>query len=238
MAGPTRIIDASTLTDLAAAKREAADQGDAVALRAAALAEQAAVAANAGDIDPARDGLTEALEAAGPSPDPRLLFLIFQFAFRIDDLALAEHVVRRRIKLASPDSACAARAHGNLGLVLHARNDFDASEAAFREAIRIDRKIGDDHGLARDLGNSALVPESRGELDLAEALYRESLAIAERIGAFDIQATKLANLGDIAVQRGRRAEARNLYRRSLTAMDRLDEAKWRDEVAEKLAELG
>lgn len=235
---PSRIIDTSTLADLADARREAAERGDARAVRAITLAERAAANANAGDLDPAREGLTAALHAAEPHPDARLLFLAFQFAFRIDDLAGAEKIVRRRIALADPDSAGAARAHGNLGLVLHACNDFDAAAAAFAEAIRIDRAIGDERGLARDLGNSALVPEGRGDLERAETLYREALAIAERIGAFEIQATKLANLGDIALQRGRRDEARDLYTRSLAAMDRLEEAKWRDEVAEKLAGLG
>lgn len=238
MAGPPRIIDASTLADLAAAGREAAERGDEAALRALAMGERAAAAANAGNVDVAREDLGAAMKVAGTHPDLRLLFLAFQFYFRTDDLGEAEKVARRRIELSEADSAQAARAHGNLGLVLHARNDLEGAEAEFQNAIAIDRRRGDEHGLARDLGNSALVPESRGELELAEARYREALAIAERIGAYDIQATKLANLGDIALQRGRREEARALYTRSLAAMDRLEEAKWRDEVEGKLGRLG
>ncbi len=169
--------------------------------------------------------------------DERLLFLGFQFAFRTARLDLAERFARRRIEVAADDSADAARAWSNLGLVLHAKRAWDASEQAHHRAIEIDRRIGNLEGVARDLGNLALVPESRGDLDEAERLNLESLEIAERLGASSIIATKLANLGDIAHARGRHAEARDRWTRAVALFRELGKTAWLREAEGKIASL-
>jgi tetratricopeptide (TPR) repeat protein len=237
MPGPYEIIARSTLTDLAAAKREAESCRDEAGLRALRLAERSAAAANAGDVDTARREIAEAVAAAGARPDVRLLFLAFQFFFRTGDLNEAERLVRRRIELSEPNSTQAARAHGNLGLVLHTRGDFDSAAESFERAIAIDRFLGDEYGLARDLGNSAMVPESRGDLEQAEQFYLESLAIAERIGAEDIAATKLANLGDVALRQGRPERAREVWVRAVELLERSGKIQFRDEYVKRLEAL-
>lgn len=210
---------------------------DDAAAAARALAERSAVAAGEGRVDEARRGFAAALEGAGT--DLRVLFLCFQFHFRVGELDEAERLVRRRLEVggADADSPYAARAYSNLGLVHCRRGEFDAAEAALRRALAIDSHRRDEYGAARDLGNLALVFESRGELDRAEAMYREALAVADRIGAEDLAATKLANLGDIALTRGRAAEARGVWARALGIFERIGPARYRDEVAAKLAGL-
>ena len=237
MAGPYEIIAKSTLADLAEVDREAVAKSDDAAIRAVKLAKRGAAAANAGDLDTARRDIAEAVLAAGATPDLRLLFLAFQFFFRTGDLDEAERMVRRRIEVAEPQSAHAARAHGNLGLVLHTRGDFDSAAESFERAIAIDRSLGDEYGLARDLGNSAMVPESRGDLERAEQIYLESLAIAERIGAEDIMATKLANLGDVALRQGRPERAREVWVRAVELLERSGKIQWRDEYVKRLEAL-
>ena len=204
------------------------------------LAERAAKAAATGRIDDARRMFAEVVAGAGGDPTHvPVLFLLFQFHFRIGELDEAERWVRRRLEITGPesDNEQTARAYTNLALVHFYRKDLDAAEATFTKALGISRRIGHEEGIARDMGNLSLVPEARGDLDRVETLLREALAIAERIGAEHIIATKLTNLGDIAVLRARPAEARALWTRAVAIFERLGNTKHRDEFGKNLAEL-
>jgi tetratricopeptide (TPR) repeat protein len=208
-----------------------------LAAKARALAERSAIAAGQGRIDEARQGFAEAFEQG--TADVRVLFLCYQFHFRIGEYDDAERLVRLRLDALDRDSDSphTARAYANLGLVLQYRGDLDAAHVAMSRALEIDTRIGHEYGIARDLGNLSLIPEARGEYDRAEELLKQSLAIAERIGAEDIAATKLANLGDIAKARGRADKARQHWTRALAIFERIGPAKHQIEFAKKLAEL-
>lgn len=212
----------------------------ALAESAAALATAAMGAGRAPQpaaLDAARADLAAALAAA--PDDLAVLFLAFQFHFRLGELDPAEQFVRRRLELAAPDSADAARALTNLGLLLHARGDLDAAEAQLSRAAALDRGLGNAEGLARDLGNLALVPESRGELDQAEALFREAIAVAAAVpgprGA-ELIAGNVSNLGDIARARGRLEAARRLWAESWAIYRRLGIMKWNAVFEKRFAE--
>jgi tetratricopeptide (TPR) repeat protein len=229
---PTQLISPSTVADLAEAKAQALAAQNQTTLRAADLAEQAALAANQGRLTDARRDLDAAL---ADTVDLRVLFLGFQFYFRTAiaegvgtadkavGLDRAEHLVRQRLDLAAAagDSASAARAHTNLGLTLHYKGELESAEHHYLQAVEIDRRLNHEFGLARDLGNLGNFYETRAEpvtpadLERAEALYNEALAIAMRIGADELTAGKLANLGDIAAHRGRLEEARRLWNQAL-----------------------
>jgi len=186
----------------------------------------------------ARDKLARAL-AARPD-DLGVLFLAFQFHVRIGEYEAAARSAERRLELAAPESADAARALTNLALVAHFKGEQDRAEALFGRAIGIDRRIGDAAGLARDLGNSALVWEARNGLDKAEALYREALEIARSVpGALgeELVAGNLSNLGDIAKARGEIGRARALWMQSAEMFDRLGVTKWRAAFEKRFAEL-
>jgi tetratricopeptide (TPR) repeat protein len=236
----TGLISPSTLTDLAEARMEAERAGDVAACERARRAEQASAAANAGRIDEAREFMAAATarEKDGGEADPRVLFAAFQLLFRLGEHDESERLVRRRLSAVPAESPAAARAYTNLGLIQWSRGELDLAAETMRRAVEIDERLGDEYGLARDLGNLALVPETRGDLDEAEALYRRALAIAERIGADEIAGSKLANLGDIALRRGQKEEARALWTRAIAVTDRTGGARWRDEFAQKLANLG
>src|SRR5262249_1556092 len=111
----------------------------------------------------ARANLASAL-AQAPT-DLGVLFLGYQFHFRIGELDAAETLAQRRLDLAAPESADAARALTNLGLIAQFRGDLDRAEELMGRAVEIDRRIGNLEGLARDIGNLALVPEARGDLE-------------------------------------------------------------------------
>ena len=234
------LFSSDTIDDLRTATGEAAhgaSGGDAKAAAALRICEQVAsavAASDAGNNDEARRQLGDAL---AQTTDVRLLFLGFQFHFRLGGYDEAERLVRRRIELAAAESADAGRAWTNLGLIYHFRGDFDNAEAAMRRALEIDTRIGNEFGVARDLGNLALVPEARGDLDTAERMYRESLAIAERIGAGPIIATKLSNLGEIARARGKRDEARTLWVRAERLFREQGAEKYRAQTARWIEEL-
>lgn len=175
--------------------------------------------------------------ALAETTDTRLLFLGFQFHFRLSEYDEAERLVRRRLEVAAPDSPEAARAYTNLGLIHHFRGDPVSAEAMMRRALDIDTRLGNEFGIARDLGNLALIPEARGDLDVAERLYQESLAIAERIGADAIIATKLSNLGEIAVARGQLDRARSLWLRAEAIFRALGAEKYRAQCERWLKDL-
>jgi tetratricopeptide (TPR) repeat protein len=210
------------------------------------LAERAAKAAEAGRIDEARRGITEALAGAGGiewATDLTVLFLAFQFHFRQGELEFAERLCRRRIVVAEQIECESGtrdvhlgRAWCNLGLTLQYAARLDESEAALRRAIELDGAINHEEGVARDLGTLALVFEARKDLDAAERLYLQALSIGERIGAEAIIATDCGNLGEIALARGDREKARALLTRSVEILTRLGSWKVKG-VAETLAAL-
>lgn len=234
------LFSGDTLEGLRAARQEAAvaaragDASGVAALHVCEMVAAAVEASDAGRTDEARRMLDEAF--AG-TRDVRLLFLGFQFHFRLKEYDEAERLTRRRLELLGPETADAARAWGNLGLIEHFRGNNESAEWMMRTALEIDTRIGNEEGMARDLGNLGLIPEARGDLDGAERLFRESLVIAERIGADAIIASKLFNLGDIALARGRRDEARALWARAAPIFAATGAPKWEEECVKKIGEL-
>lgn len=186
----------------------------------------------------AREDLAAALAAAPTDLD--VLFLAFQFHFRLGELDPAEQHVRRRLELAPPDSADAARAYTNLGILTQARGDLDRAEEYLTRAVDMDRRLGNADGLARDLGNLGCIPEARGDLARAETLYNEAIEIARTLPGprgEELVASNLSNLGDIAKTRGRLDLARELWTRSCETYARLGITKWKAVFEKRFAEL-
>lgn len=192
----------------------------------------------AGVLAAARADLAAALARA--PDDLGVLFLAFQFHFRLGELDTAERHVQRRLELAAPESADAARALTNLGLIAQFRKDLDRAEELMSRAVEIDRRLGNLEGLARDIGNLALVPEARGDLDRAESLFREAMEVARRIPGprgEELVASNMSNLGDIARARGRPAEARAMWLQARAVFERLGITKWDAMFKKQLADL-
>src|SRR5262249_1081537 len=116
------LFSGDTLGGLRAATEEAAvtaragDESGVAALLGCETGGAAVETSDAGRIDEARRMLGEALAT---TRDVRLLFLGFQFHFRLKEYDEAERLTRRRLELLEPETADAARAWGNLGLIEH-----------------------------------------------------------------------------------------------------------------------
>ncbi len=237
------LFSSDTLAGLHAAMDEAAramrlSTADAASARAAFDAcsriSRAVEATHAGQYDEARREIDEALQG---SCDLRLLYLGYQFHFRRADYVAAERLIRRRLDVAIPTSADAARAWNNLGLICFMRHQLDEAETLFRRALEIDQACGCVEGVARDLGNLSLVPEARGDLVEAERLNRQALEIAERIGALPIVATRLCNLGEIMLALGRRDESLRMLERAEATFRLLGIEKHRSHCARLIADV-
>jgi tetratricopeptide (TPR) repeat protein len=214
------LFSRDTLEDLQACTAEAAqalERGDAEAARTVEQCRQISQAVTSADSDAIDDARRVFNTVLPGCTDPRLLFVGYQFFFRTGDYDASEHLVRRRLELAPPESTDAARAWTNLGLIYFFRNDFEKAESMMRTALDIDTRIGNEFGMARDLGNLSLIPEKKGDFDFAERLNLEALTIAERIGATPLIASRLCNLGEIAMARGRSDVARPYLERAMAA---------------------
>jgi tetratricopeptide (TPR) repeat protein len=109
------------------------------------------------------------------------------------------------------------------------------AETYYRKALKLDERLGRDHGRAATLGNLGLLLENRGQLDEAERMMEEALAIDRKLQLRKQEATELHNLASIALTRGDRAKAKGFYEQAL-AINR--ELKLRDREADNLASLG
>jgi tetratricopeptide (TPR) repeat protein len=81
---------------------------------------------------------------------------------------------------------------------------FDAAERDYREALRIDRIVGNQEGIAVRAGNLAWLALSRKDWPGAEALAREALPLAEEVGRHELIAVSCGRLARPSFGRGRR----------------------------------
>lgn len=228
MSSETEIISPATLVDVQTACAESVTHAQSF--------YQAALWANAGQVQEAAAGITEVYE---DTEDPRLLFMAFQFYFRTGDVERAKAVTITRITLAGRDGQLGieARARCNLGLICLTQGDMENAMQYGKQALAIDERLEDQIGIARDLGHIANVHEAMGELDQAQTLNLRGLAIAKGIGAHEIVAGKLANLGDIAHARGNVEEASQLWQEALDLFERIGVRKWHSQLRTKLRTL-
>lgn len=105
-------------------------------------------------------------------------------------------------------------------VLLSALGSFDEALAACDEAIAVQRRLGDDAGLAASLTSLGVIYQFQGEYDRSEDAHTESLSIRRRIGDGAGVATALSNLSSVAYTKndlGRAAELANesiaIYRR-------------------------
>ncbi|MCG8408567.1 MAG: tetratricopeptide repeat protein [Phycisphaerales bacterium] len=152
-----------------------------------------------------------------------VLYLCYEFYKRIGELDEAEEILNRWLSISGPDqeSAEAAAAYCNLGLVCRTRGDLDRSEEMHRKSLAIEEKLGRQEGVARDYGNLGLIYQTRGDLDRAEKMFRKALVINEELGRKEGMANQYGNLGLIYRTRGDLDRAEEMHRRSLAIEEKL-----------------
>ncbi len=211
---------AATQAKFSAARAQSA-RAEALAL---GLAESAARAALEGKIEQARQDFAAAIEG---TTNLRVLFLGYQFFFRIGELDEAERLMRCWLAISGPDAqtAATAAAYGNLGLIHKTRGELDEAERMHRKSLGIEEKLGRLEGMASDYGNLGLIHRQRGDLDEAERMLRKSLAIHEKLSHLGGLANDYGNLGLIRWSRGELDEAERMHRKALEIDEKIGRLK-------------
>ncbi len=154
-----------------------------------------------------------ALEAAKELDDPKVLFEmameLWRFWYQRGHLAEGREWMEAALAKAGDVLTPGERskALGRVGNIVVDQGDIEAGTRYHEEAIRIDRELGDQSGIAIGLHNLGNVVMLKGEFDEAARLFDESYAILLDIGDDQRTALSLVNRGTVAMERGAYAEA-------------------------------
>ncbi len=129
-------------------------------------------------------------------------------------------VVRSAAAAAVPDALYGKVLRGYV-VLLSAVGSFDEAVASCEEAIALQRRIGDEPGVAASLTSLGVARQFRGEYDDAEAAHLEGLAIRRRIGDESGVATSLSNLSAVAYSKNDLERAEELGNESVAIYRRL-----------------
>jgi predicted ATPase/class 3 adenylate cyclase len=125
-----------------------------------------------------------------------------------------------------------AKAFSALGGLCYWLNDIDATEEAYRSAVRLYRVLGDRAAEAEALYDFAFVPVMRGEHGEAQRRFDEVLSVAREVGRRDLVAKVQMSRGINAVLARDAAAALVLFDESLAYFREIDD---RFHVADALA---
>ncbi len=152
------------------------------------------------------------------------LGLIYKRLGRLDKAAEAYNHV---LELAGADESLQAAAYGNLGTIYQTRGELDKAEEYHLKALKIDKALGRQEGIAPDYGNLGLIYRTRGELDKAEEFLLKSLKINEALGRREGMAKQYGNLGLIYGTRGELGRACQYWKKSVAIFKKIGSAKER-----------
>ncbi len=106
-------------------------------------------------------------------------------------------------------------------VLLSALGSFDEARGTCEEAISLQRRLGDESGLAASLTSLGVIDQFGGQFDRSEEAHAESLAIRRRIGDESGVATSLSNLSSVAYGKNDLARAATFGEESLAIYRRL-----------------
>jgi protein O-GlcNAc transferase len=106
-----------------------------------------------------------------------------------------------------------ASSYGNLSLICLTRGNLGEAETRLREALKLNKALGNKQGMARQYINLGNVYLDRGDRDRAEAEYRNALALNE--GYKEVTAAAYRNLGSVYLGRGDRDQAEAICDKAL-----------------------
>ena len=108
-----------------------------------------------------------------------------------------------------------------LGILAQARGDYDEAARQYQRSLDINKRLGDQAGLATGYHQLGRLAEFRGDYDEAARQYQRALDIDERLGDQAGVASSYHQLGMIAHLRGDYDEAARQYQRALDIKERL-----------------
>ncbi len=180
-----------------------------------ALANQATIARERGDLPRARRLLKDAGDRVRRLRDERgqtdvqvrLAYLALAEGSSEDARSCLERALDARRRLG--DRRGVGMALSGLGLVDTVAGDYERAERELAEARELFRRAADRWGLTGALWNTADLEIARGELEAADAALEEAQAVAAETGRDRWVAQTIARLADTAILRGdlQRAEA-------------------------------
>jgi tetratricopeptide (TPR) repeat protein len=112
-----------------------------------------------------------------------------------------------------------------LGVLAAARGDYNEAERHYQRALDINKRLGNEIGIAATHHQLGVVALHRRDYDDAERQYQRALDINERLDNQADIAITYHNLGMIAEERGNYEEAQRLQRRALDLGERLGSQK-------------
>jgi serine/threonine protein kinase/Tfp pilus assembly protein PilF len=129
----------------------------------------------------------------------------------------------------------------SLGAVLARKGKWTEAETLDREALLIQRKMGDSNSpaIAKILGNLGNALWYQHKLTEAEPIYRQALALSKQVGGGETEqmATAVGNMGVLLAEQGKPAEAEPLFRQALGLQEKLLGTN-HPQVAKSLSNLG
>lgn len=135
------------------------------------------------------------------------------------------------------DRHCTAWALGNLGVTLADRGEGERSLAVLREALAIDRELGNQYQVVVHLLNLSSTGKLLGRLEEARARGEEALALALRHDMTAFALTARGMLASLLVRQGRHAEARAQLQQCQQDAQRHGQTQLRIGVLGQLARL-
>jgi predicted ATPase len=181
-----------------------------------ALATQAGIARERGDLARARELLEESAHLFLRDGDERgqadVLVRLGHLELAEGSVLAARSCLERALELRRGlrDRRGLGMALSGLGLVGTFARDFDHAEAQLAEARDLFRRAGDRWGLTGALWNTADLEIARGDLDAAEAALDEALTVLAETGRDLWIAQTTARLAETALLRGDRKRAERL----------------------------
>ncbi len=103
----------------------------------------------------------------------------------------------------------------NQGVILKLFGQYDQALALYKQALTIDKKIGDRKGESATLNNLATIAHAKGDYDTALRFLEQSLTITQEIGDRKGESATLNNLGTTAHTKGDYNTALNYLEQSL-----------------------
>ena len=133
------------------------------------------------------------------------------------DQALAELAAARDTFEALGEASGLMAAWYNTGMAHRRAGDLAAAERAFREALAIERELGDRRGEAETLTELGVIAHARGRLDAAAGLAGDAAAIAAGLGEGDglLEARARGNAATVLLELGRLDAARREVGRTI-----------------------